>query len=52
MPVAAIHGKGAFRYFKDTLRRHEIESAWFDFRAAALRQIAIEWYEENEVAWK
>ncbi len=36
----AIRGAGAFRYFKDTLRRHRIESAWFAFRAEALRQIA------------
>jgi hypothetical protein len=48
----AIHGVGAFRYFKDTLRRHNIESAWFAFRGNALRKIAIEWCEENHVIWK
>ena len=29
----AIHGAGAFRNFKDALRRHGIEPAWFAFRA-------------------
>jgi|SRR5579864_4540828 len=50
--LRAIHGAGAFRYFKDTLRRHNIESAWFAFRTEALRQIAIDWCEENQIVWK
>jgi Uncharacterised protein family (UPF0158) len=50
--LRAIHGAGAFRYFKDTVRRHRIESAWFAFRAEALRQIAIRWCEENQIVWK
>jgi len=45
----AIHGPGAFRNFKDTLRRHGIESAWFAFRTEALRQIALIWCEENQI---
>jgi len=48
----AIQGRGAFRYFKDTLRRHGVESAWFVFRTEALRQIAIDWCEENEIVWE
>jgi hypothetical protein len=48
----AIHGAGAFRYFKDTVRRHRIESAWFAFRTEALRQIAIRWCEENHIVWE
>lgn len=48
----AIHGAGAFRYFRDTLRRHRIEQAWYAFRTEALRQIAIDWCEENQIAWK
>ena len=48
----AIHRAGAFRNFKDSVRRHNIESAWFAFRAKALRQIAISWCEENGIAWK
>jgi hypothetical protein len=48
----AIHGAGAFRHFKDTLRRHRIESAWFTFRAEALGQIALDWCEENHIGWQ
>ena len=48
----AIHRAGAFRNFKDTLRRHHIESAWFAFRAEALRQIALDWCEENQIVWE
>ncbi len=47
----AIHGAAAFRIFKDTLRRHRIESAWFAFRTEALRQIALNWCEANHIVW-
>jgi len=50
--LGAIDGKGAFRYFKDTVRRHRIESNWFRFRTDALRQIAIDWCEEHDIAWR
>ena len=48
----AIHSSGAFRMFKDTVRRLGLELAWFTFRADALRQIAMEWCEENQIAWQ
>jgi hypothetical protein len=48
----AIHGAGAFRNFKATLRRHHIEQAWFAFRAETLRQIALDWCEENHILWE
>jgi hypothetical protein len=48
----AIHGSGAFRYFKDTVRRHRIEPDWFAFRTEALREIAIDWCEKHHVPWK
>jgi hypothetical protein len=48
----AIHGAGAFRNFKETVRRLGIESAWFAFRTDALRQIALDWCEENQIAWE
>jgi hypothetical protein len=48
----AIHGSGAFRRFKDAVRRHGLESDWFAFRADALKQIAIDWCGENQVSWE
>lgn len=50
--LRAIQGAGAFRYFKDTLRRHRMEAAWFAFRTEALRQIAIDWCEKNQIVWE
>ena len=48
----AISGKGAFRYFKDTIRRYGIEKDWYAFRTEALRQIAIDWCEEHQLKWE
>jgi hypothetical protein len=48
----AICGAGAFLSFRATLRPHQIESAWFAFRAEALRQIALDWCEENDIVWE
>jgi len=48
----ALHGRGAFRFFKDTVRRHGIEQDWFQFRDEALRDIAIDWCEEHRIKWK
>ena len=42
-------GAGAFRYLKDTLQRHRREKEWFAYREEALRQIAIDWPEENGI---
>jgi len=50
--LRAIHGAGAFRNFKEAVRRQGIESAWYAFRTQALRQIALDWCEENQVAWE
>lgn len=44
---SAIRGKGAFRRFKATLRYHSLEQQWYDFKAEALREIAIRWCEKN-----
>jgi hypothetical protein len=50
--LRAIHGAGAFRNFKNAVRRLGVEPAWFAFRADALRQIALSWCEENQIAWE
>jgi len=48
----AIRGAGAFRCFTGIVRRNRIEQSWFDFRHEALKQIAIDWCEENDVQWR
>lgn len=50
--LRAIHGAGAFRTFKDTVRQLGVESAWFAFRVDALREITLGWCEENQIAWE
>ena len=43
----AIRGRGAFRRFKDSIYRLDIEQEWYDFRANAYRKIAVEWRQEH-----
>jgi hypothetical protein len=45
----SIHGRGAFRYFKDTLYRLGIQDQWYCYRDEAMRQFVIEWAESNDV---
>lgn len=47
----AIHGRGAFRMFKAVLAHHKMFEAWDSFHEAALREIAIDWCDENKLAW-
>jgi hypothetical protein len=48
----AIKGRGAFRYFKDTLHRLGIQQSWYDYLDEAQRKFVIEWAEENNVAFE
>jgi muramoyltetrapeptide carboxypeptidase LdcA involved in peptidoglycan recycling len=48
---SSIRGKGSFRHFKDTLIQYGIRDDWFAFRANALEEIAVEWLEDNGLAY-
>jgi hypothetical protein len=48
----AIQGKGAFRYFKDTLDDLGIREQWFGYRNQAIREIAIEWCNDNQIEYE
>ncbi len=50
--LAAIHGSGAFWNFKAAVRRNQVESDWYSFRAEALKEIARQWCEEHEIVWE
>jgi hypothetical protein len=50
--LRAIHGSGAFRYFKDSVCRRDLRDRWFKFRDEALEQIAIEWCKENGIEYE
>ena len=43
----AIHGSGAFRAFKGTLRRLRLEDAWFAFKNSAFEDMARSWLSEH-----
>jgi len=50
--INAIHGRGAYRMFKDTVRRLGVEEAWFAFRKTAFEDIAKDWLEENGIDYQ
>lgn len=48
----SIKGNGAFRKFKDNIRKYNIEEDWYKYRDKALRAIAIEWCEGNGIEYE
>ena len=40
--LSALNGRGAFRRFKDTAIRLNVEKKWYDYRDGALRKIAMD----------
>ncbi len=47
----AIRGRGAFRRFKDRMRTYGMAEAWYRYRDAALREIAIAWCEAHGITY-
>jgi len=47
----ALHGKGAFRRFKDAIHRLGIPEDWYAFRRQAFIDIAQEWCEDNDLPY-
>jgi hypothetical protein len=48
----AVKGRGAFRYFKDTLHRLGIQQSWYDYLEQAQREYVIVWAKQNKVAFE
>lgn len=48
----AIHGSGAFRFFRSTLRRLNIEDEWYAYKDEALREMAAGWCEVNDIPYE
>lgn len=46
-----IRGSGAFRRFKWKIREYGIEQQWYDYLAAAHREIAIRWCRDNDLEY-
>ncbi|MFD1037793.1 UPF0158 family protein [Virgibacillus byunsanensis] len=49
--LKAIHGKGAFRRFKENAFNLELEQDWYSYRDACYKQIAIEFCERNNMEY-
>ena len=47
----AIKGKGAFRYFKDTIHRLGLQDEWYRYRDRAMKEFVIEWAEAKHVPY-
>ncbi len=50
--TSVIHGDGAFRHFKNAIRRLGLEDAWYRYREAAFEQIARDWLEVNKIPYR
>ena len=46
-----IRGSGAFSRFRGALEALDLRQEWYDFRAVELEKIAVEWLDENEIAY-
>jgi hypothetical protein len=49
---SAIKGSGAFRRFKDAINEYDIADDWYKYRNDALKEIAIEWCQENDIEFE
>ena len=47
-----IRGAGAFRLFKHLLTEYNLWDAWNRFKLVELRQMAIQWCEENSITFR
>jgi len=47
----AIHGRGAFRMFKNEVHRLGIQDDWYSYRDDALKRIAADFLEEHGIPY-
>jgi hypothetical protein len=48
---SAVHGDGAFRRFRDAIRRLGLEDKWLRYREVGYERVAREWLEENNIPY-
>jgi len=48
--LRSLRGRGAFRYFKDTVHELGLAKAWYAFRDESYRDVARAWCEAHDVA--
>jgi hypothetical protein len=47
-----IKGHGAFRRFKDAIHKYNIADDWYKYRNSELKEIAIEWCQQNSIEFE
>ncbi len=47
--LGALHGRGAFRRFKDIIYSENLDSQWHAYRDEALKQLGIEFLEDEVI---
>jgi hypothetical protein len=50
--LEAIHGTGAFRFFRATSERLGLRDQWYAYRAAAFEEIARDWLQVHGIPYK
>ena len=45
----SIKSSGAFKRFKRNIDQYNIEEDWYEYRDAAIKEIAIEWCKDNNI---
>ncbi len=48
---SSIKGSGAFQRFKNNIHHYGISDDWYKYKDESLREIAIEWCEENSIEY-
>lgn len=49
--LRAIAGKGAFRMFRDAVRRHDLDEAWYAYRDGELADVARSWLRDKGISF-
>ena len=49
--LTALRGRGAFRYFKDTVHRLGLAKSWYAYRDERYREVARAWCETNDIEY-
>lgn len=48
----ALRGSGAFRRFKDFIHEFDLAEQWYKFRDEAVKEIVIEWCDDNDLEYE
>ena len=49
--ISSINGHKAFRMFKNTIARFNLEKNWYSFKDSVYKKNAIEWCENNDITY-